>query len=322
MSALALPRPLVPPKKWVDQAEPNFARVRSYLLQLRLGSGSFEEFERGPVSFPTAALDDDGEAILECECQPLGPGRFTPREFVSRAYGRGRQFFEEEAQTRSGDRPEQGQLALLLLDAKDKTVARCTATLKRRSSSDFIDVEDSAGMAGELRESSRVNADVTRSLSSAMVSMHGQDRRAESETERLLNDRIRLTTDGMRDVVQGHKDITADAIVAADMRARAEEERKAVEVERQSGKGRLERFLETDTGGEVAKVVAPVLAPAAATVAKALADALGSVFELVSVSAKTRSERARGKLREEQGRLRKLAEERAAESAGGGNAEG
>jgi len=318
MSALDVPRPLVPPKKWVDKTETNFERVRSYSLALRLGSSSYQEFERGAVRFPTAHVDEDGESILECECSSLGVGRFTHREFVARAYGRGRQYFETEALTRSGDRPARGQLQITLLDAKDKTVASVCSTIKRRDSSDFIDTEDNPGPLAEVRESGRVSADVARSLSSAVVSMHGQDRRHESETERLLNERIKITTEGFTQVVQGHKDITADAVIASDLRARAEEERKAVELEKQMGKGRLERFLETETGTAVAKTVAPVLAPAAAKLADGLVTAFTSAFELVALKAKVRSEKARREFQVEQGKLRKLAEEQA---GGGGDAD-
>lgn len=301
----------------VKATDPNFERVRSYTLSLRLGSASYTEFERGPVVFAAnPAITGDGDPVVSCECSTLGEGRFTAREFVQRAYARGREHFELEAQTRRGEHPKQGDMALTLLDGRDRTVVKVSSKLKRAEPgsglTETFDYDDSPAMAGEVRESSRTLGDVTRSLGNTVANMHTVNKRAETDESRMITTKFEAVCEGFTDVIDARKDVTTDLVVAADSRARAEKDLEALKIARENDLGWFEKFIGTDSGQDTVKALAPVVAPALATLVTAVVSAATSGLEVLTLKAKAKTAQAKADFTQQQARLEAEAKQRAA----------
>lgn len=288
-------RGVQPPKKWVDQADPIFRQISMYALLLRLGSASFTEFERGQVTFKDPSLLADGKAFEESEAPALGGGRMSAREFVQRAYARGRDFFDNEATTSAGRRPRQGDLKLLLLDAHDKVLAALTTKLRIQTAY-TVDLEDTPHMAGEVRESARTTGDIARTLANGIVSMSNNDGRYHTETQRWVEGRLDKVCDGYEKVIDKQREIQDDLVIATDKRARADEVERFLEERERNKRGWFDRFMESEAGQQMLPMIAGAVVPGCANLFTALTSTAAQRLEVVQLRGQAKAKRVKREL--------------------------
>ena len=278
------PNNAIPPAAWVDRTEQVFTRVGRWGLVFRLGSAPWAEVDGGQVRFRKSLLED-GTELMHCEAPELGSDRMSARELVSRIHMRAWEYFAG-ARTGSGDLAKQADVGIALYDAADKRLVYETKKVHRRAIDDVFAEDTSA--AAEVRAGSQILGQATSQLATALVSATSVRERSETAREGLLHRQLEAVGDGYKEAFGLMRSAGQDAVIAADVRARAEETEKRLEGERKAGK----KFYESDVGATVLTTIAQGLLPAVIQVVGQAMETVATRIQISQVKQAARLEAA------------------------------